>query len=185
MISFFRSLESSQERYLKTPRELHETIHRARSPRIHHTRPSNGKDWQQRKSPYFSSYKDWLSTPSSVPRASPASDVPLSPGERRPRRLTNELADRTRLRRLNSGEFQGVEWEIDDDPDRLTPLPLLPLSQTPGITLITGAINCWPRVQRVLKPRSYGTHQLVDHLQQLPENRENCRCIGRCLHSEK
>lgn len=111
------------------------------------------------------------SSPLPVSRATFASDASLSPGDRRPRRLTNELADRTRLARMTTGEFEGIEWDNDDDIGRLAPLPQLLPSQTQGSSS-TGDPICRPRVQKPLTPRSYTRTNLVHHLQQISEDKE-------------
>ena len=169
----FRSLERSQEQYLKNLKALHDAMHRARSPSVARSQRMEraGSSDKAPASPVVRA--DQLGDLSPLPpsRATFASDVSLSPGDKRPRRLTNELADRTRLSRLTLGEFDGVEWESDDDLSRFTPLPLLPPSLTLGPSSTEEDI-CWPRVQKLLKPRSYKKVNLIHHLQQLPEDKE-------------
>ncbi|KUI56309.1 hypothetical protein VP1G_03748 [Cytospora mali] len=168
----FHALERSQEQYLKNLKSLHEAMHgAARSPSIarSHRMERGGSNDKPPASPIL---RPGDSSPLPVSRATFSSDLSLSPGDRRPRRLTNELADRRRLARLTSGELDGIEWEIDDDVGKFAPLPLLPASQTQSSSSTTGEPICWPRVQKILIPKSYKRPDLVRHLQQLPDGNE-------------
>lgn len=170
----FRSLERSQEQYITNLKALHEVLHRPRSPSIARSQrmERGGSSDRPPASPVVRAGQAGESTPLPAPRATFASDVSLSSGDKRPRRLTNELADRTRLARLTLGEFEGVEWESDDDLGRFTPLPLLPPSLTMDGASTAGETLCWPRVQKVVERRSYKKNDLVHHLQQLSEEKE-------------
>lgn len=170
----FRSVERSQEQYLQSLKALHETMHGvARSPSVArgHRMERSGSNDIAPTSPVVRAGSLGDSSPLPVSRATFASDASLSPGDRRPRRLTNELADRTRLARMTTGEYERIEWENDDDIGRITPLPLLLPSQTQGSSS-TGDPTCWPRVQKLLTPRSYTRTNLVHHIQQISDEKE-------------
>lgn len=173
MDELFHSLERSQEQYFKNLKALHEAMHRARSPSVarSHGMERSGSSDIPPPSPVVMAVSIGDASPLPVPRATFASDLSLSPGDRRPRRLTNELADRKRLARLNIGDFDSVEWESDDDSSRLTPLPLLPLSENQGSSS-TGESIGYQRVQKGLEFRRYEASHLVRHLQQLPDDNE-------------
>lgn len=169
----FRSVERSQEQYLKSLKTLHDTMHGvARSPSVARSqRMERSGSNDIPPSPVVRAVSLGDYSPLPVSRATFASDASLSPGDRRPRRLTNELADRTRLARMTTGEYEGIEWVNDDDSGRLAPLPQLLPSQTQGSSS-TGEPICRPRVQKPLTPRSYTRTNLVHHLQQISEDKE-------------
>lgn len=178
MDELFHSLERSQEQYLGSLKALHEAMHGVATspsiPRSQRVDMSASNDDPPPSSPAAArAVSSGDSSPLPVSRAVFASDASLSPVDRRPRCLTNELADRRRLARLTTGEFERAEPEGDDDIARSAPLPLLPLSQAQGSSSSTGEpLGSWPRVQKLLAPRSYSKSDLINHIQQLPEDNE-------------
>lgn len=113
-------------------------------------------------------------TPVPLSRATFASEtasLQLSPVDRRPRRLTNELADRRRFNNLANEVFDGSGWESDDDSSSFTPLPLLPhtVARSPSLPVDS---TLWPRVQKTLTQKSYTPSDLVSHLQSITDDKE-------------
>ncbi|KAL1861790.1 hypothetical protein Daus18300_008606 [Diaporthe australafricana] len=171
----FRSLERSQEQYLKNLRALHEATNGHRgtpgSQRMERT-ASNDRSPQ---SPNLRAVPtSGETTPVPLSRAtfgSETASLQLSPVDRRPRRLTNELADRRRFTNLTNEVFDGSGWESDDDSGSFTPLPLLPppVGRSPSLPVES---TWWPRVQKPLKKRSYTRSDLVRHLQGITDEKE-------------
>lgn len=171
----FRSLERSQEQYLKNLKAFHEAMHGVvRSPSVARSQrmERSGSNDKPPSSPVVRAVSLGDSSPLPVSRAVFASEASLSPGNRRPRRLTNELADRRRLARLTTGEFDRAESESDDDIVRSAPLSLLNPSHTHGSSSTGELFVCGPWVQKLLAPKSYTKADLVYHIQQLSEDNE-------------
>ncbi|POS71483.1 hypothetical protein DHEL01_v210118 [Diaporthe helianthi] len=172
----FRSLERSQEQYLKNLKALHEATNG------HYGHGAPGGQRMERtgsndRSPQSPSLRAVPSTGDTTPvplsRATFHPEAPslqLSPVDRRPRRLTNELADRTRFSNLASEVLDGVgSWESDDDS--FTPLPLLPVTSARSASLSVES-TWWPRVQKPLKQISYTRPDLVRHLKSITDDKE-------------
>lgn len=178
MDELFRSLERSQEQYLKNLRALHEATngyHRG------HVSPGGqrmeraGSNDRSPQSPHLRAVPtSGDTTPVPLSRAtfpSETASLQLSPVDRRPRRLTNELADRRHFANLTSEVLDGAGWESDDDSGSFTPLPLLPPSVARSASLPVES-SWWPRVQKPLTPRSYTRPDLVRHLQSITDDKE-------------
>ncbi|KAI3402059.1 hypothetical protein diail_4033 [Diaporthe ilicicola] len=173
----FRSLERSQEQYLKNLRALHEATG---------TNGNRGTPGSQRmertasndKSPQSLNLRALPTSgetspvpPSRATFSSETASLQPSPVDRRPRRLTNELADRRRFTNLTNEVFDGSGWESDDDSGTFTPLPLLPptAARSPSVPVES---SWWPRVQKPLTKRSYSRPELVRHLQSITDDKE-------------
>lgn len=173
----FLALERSQEQYLKNLRALHEatTGHRGHvvpgSQRMERT-GSNGRSPQSPNPRGTPTSGD--TTPVALSRAtfpSETASLQVSPVDRRPRRLTNELADRRRFTNLTNEVLDGAGWESDDDSGNFTPLPLLPqtVARSPSLPVES---SLWPRVQKPLTRRSYTRPDLVRHLKGITDDKE-------------
>ncbi|KAJ0114398.1 hypothetical protein J7T55_010787 [Diaporthe amygdali] len=173
----FRSLERSQEQYLKNLKALHEATisyrgHGASGSQRMERTGSNDRSPQSPNLRTTSTSGD--TTPVPLSRATFASEtasLQLSPVDRRPRRLTNELADRRRFNNLANEVFDGSGWESDDDSSSFTPLPLLPhtVARSPSLPVDS---TLWPRVQKTLTQKSYTPSDLVSHLQSITDDKE-------------
>lgn len=185
----FLALERSQEQYLKNLRALHEATNGYRG----HAAPGNqrmertGSNDRSPQSPNLRAIPtSGDTTPVALSRAtfpSETASVQLSPVDRRPRRLTNELADRRRFTNLTNEVLDGAGWErvgdslwdihseSDDDSGRFTPLPLLPQPVARSASLPVES-SWWPRVQKPLTRRSYTRPELVRHLKSITDDKE-------------
>ena len=173
----FRSLERSQDQYLKNLRALHEATNSYRG----HVAPGSqrmertGSNDRSPQSPTLRAVPisgETTPVPLSRPTfASETASFQLSPIDRRPRRLTNELADRRRFANLANEVFDASGWESDDDSGTFRPLPLLPPSVGRSSSLPVEP-SWWPRVQKPLKQRSYTRPDLVRHLQSITDDKE-------------
>lgn len=173
----FRSLERSQEQYLKNLKALHEATngHRGRVSPGSQRMERTGSNDRSPQSPGLGAVPiTGDTTPVPLSRATfPAetASLQLSPVDRRPRRLTNELADRRHFSNLASEVLDGAGWESDDDSGSFTPLPLLPAPVGRSASLPVES-SWWPRVQRPLKQRSYTRPDLVRHLKGITDDKE-------------
>lgn len=171
----FRALERSQEQYLKNLKALHEATNSHRghvSPGGQRMERTGSNDRSpQSPSPRAVPVTGDM-TPVPVSRATfptETASLQLSPVDRRPRRLTNELADRRHFSNLTNEVFDG--WESDDDLGSFTPLPLLQAPAARSASLPVES-SWWPRVQKPLKQRSYTHHDLVCHLKSITDDKE-------------
>lgn len=172
-----RSLERSQEQYLKNLRALHEATngHRGHATPGSQRMERTGSNDRSPQSPNLrTAPTSGDTTPVPLSRAtfpSETSSLQLSPVDRRPRRLTNELADRRHFSNLTSEVLDGAGWESDDDSGSFTPLPLLPqqVARSASLPVEPGWL---PRVQKPLTRRSYKTSDLVRHLQSITDDKE-------------
>lgn len=173
----FRSLERAQEQYLKNLKALNEATNGYRG----HVSPGSqrmeraGSNDRSPQSPNLRAVPtSGDTTPVPLSRAtfpSETTSLQLSPVDRRPRRLTNELADRRRFSNLTSEVLDGAGWESDDDSGSFTPLPLLPQAVARSTSLPVES-SLWPRVQKPLTQRSYTRPDLVRHLQSITDDKE-------------
>lgn len=173
----FRSLERSQEQYLKNLRALHEAIngHRGHAAPGSQRMERTGSNDRSPQSPNLRAVPtSGDTTPVALSRAtfpSETASLQLSPVDRRPRRLTNELADRRRFTNLTNEVLDGSGWESDDDSSSFTPLPLLPQPVARSASLPVE--SSWgPRVQKPLTRRSYTRPDLVRHLKSITDDKE-------------
>lgn len=174
----FRSLERSQEQYLKNLRALHEATNSYRG----HVAPGSqrmertGSNDRPPQSPSPRAVPtSGETTPVPLPRATFPSEttasLQVSPVDKRPRRLTNELADQRRFTILTNKVLDGAGWESDDDSSTFVPLPLLPQQVARSASLPVES-SWWPRVQKSLTPRSYTRPDLVRHLKSITDDKE-------------
>ncbi|KAL2278029.1 hypothetical protein FJTKL_14990 [Diaporthe vaccinii] len=173
----FRSLERSQEQYLKNLRALHEATngHRGHAAPGSQRMERTGSNDRSPQSPNLRAVPtSGDTTPVALSRAtfpSETASLQLSPVDRRPRRLTNELADRRRFANLTNEVLDGAGWESDDDSGSFTPLPLLPQPVARSASLPVES-SWWPRVQKPLTRRSYTRPDLVHHLKSITDDKE-------------
>jgi hypothetical protein len=173
----FRALERSQEQYLRNLKALHEATssHRGHVATSSQRMERTGSNDRSPQSPSLRAVPTaGDTTPVPTSRATFSSETPslqLSPVSRRPRRLTNELADRRRFSNLTSEVLDGAGWESDEDSSSFTPLPLLPQPVSRS-TSIPVESSVWPRAQKPLKQRSYTRPDLVRHLKSIPDDKE-------------
>lgn len=173
----FRSLERSQEQYLKNLKALHDATngHRGHVAPTSQRMERTGSNDRSPQSPSLRAVPNTGdTTPVPLSRTTFPTETPslqLSPVDGRPRRLTNELADRRHFSNLTSEVLDGAGWESDDDSSSFTPLPLLPATVARSASLPVES-TWWPRVQKPLKQRSYTRPDLFRHLKSITDDKE-------------